>query len=60
MAFGDAHRFHQREQEVHKLVGRLAPSQIAAVRDLPEGILNQVAPNPAAQADDEPVTEEDR
>jgi len=43
------------KQQVHELIDRLAPSQVTVVRGLLEAMLN-----PRADADDEPVTEEDR
>lgn len=45
------------KQQIHELIDRLAPSQIAAVRGLLEAMLGPVA---LAAADDEPVIEEDR
>jgi hypothetical protein len=49
------------KQQVHELIDRLAPSQVAAVRGLLEVMLDPVARAIAnAPADDEPVTEEDR
>jgi hypothetical protein len=47
----------QEKQQVHELIDRLAPSQVAAVRSLLEAILGQAA---SAPGDDEPVIEEDR
>ena len=46
----------QDKQQVHELIDRLAPTQVTVVRGLLEAMLDPKA----AEADDEPVTEEDR
>jgi hypothetical protein len=48
------------KRHVHELIERLGPAQVTAVRGLLEAMLDPVARAiAAAQADDEPVTEED-
>ncbi len=49
------------KQQIQELIERLAPSQVTAIRGLLEAMLDPVAlAFASAQADDEPVTEEDR
>jgi hypothetical protein len=51
----------QERHQVHELIDRLVPSQLAAVRGVLEAMLDPVARAIAnAPADDEPVTEEEK
>ena len=51
----------QEKQQVHELIDRLAPSQVAAVRNLLEVMLDPVARAIAnAPVDDEPCTEDEK
>jgi hypothetical protein len=49
------------KQQVHQLIDRLAPSQVAAVRGFLEAIINPVVRSlPSVLLDDEPFTDAER